>query len=70
MDQRTHRILAAVTAGIAGLGGLLALTDPASLGVSADTWNIVGNWLSFVGGIAAVAVTGIRQVYGTAPTGP
>ena len=70
MNQRTHRLLAVVTAGVAGLGGLISVTDPASLGIYADVWEKVGNWMSFLGGFVAVGVTLVRQFYGTAPTGP
>ena len=70
MDQRTHRLLAVITAGVAGTGGLISVADPASLGIEAGTWELIGNWMSFLGGFVAVGVTLVRQYYGTAPTGP
>lgn len=62
MTARIHRILAATSVAIAGLGGLIGITDPAGLGVSAETWNIVGNWMSLLGGVVGVGVTVVRQL--------
>lgn len=67
MNQKTHRILAVLAVGIAGLGGVIGLTDPTGLGVSTDTWEIVGNWMSLAAGIVGVAVTMARALWGTEP---
>lgn len=62
MTAKVHRILTVTAATIAGIGGLVVVTDPASLGVSAGTWEIVGGWCAFIGGIASLVVTSVRQL--------
>lgn len=67
MTARTHRVLAMLAVGLAGLGGLVALTDPTGLGVSPTTWGLVGNWLSLIAGIVGVGITMVRSLTDTAP---
>lgn len=66
MTATVHRIIAATGAAIAALGGLVAVTDPAGLGVDAYTWSIVGNWMSLLGGLVAVAATFARTMWPSA----
>ena len=66
MTQNTHRILTMLAAFVAGAGGVIVVTDPATLGVSPGTWEIIGGWSAFLGGLSSMFVTSLRQ-FGTPP---
>ena len=60
MTGTWHRALVVAASIIGTVGGLVVITDPASLGISADNWKIIGGWLAFGGSIASGIVTVIR----------
>ena len=60
MSGKWHRALMMVGSAIGMIGGIVVITDPSTLGVSAENWKIIGGWLSFLGGIAGGVITLIR----------
>ena len=62
MTAKLHRILTGLSLAVAGMGGLMTITEPSTLGIAADTWATVGAWLAFVGGVIGVGVTVLRQM--------
>ena len=60
MTGKWHRFLVVAAGIISTVGGLIIITDPASLGISAENWKIIGGWFAFGGGIASGIVTVIR----------
>lgn len=62
-----HRVLATLAVAIAGLGGLISITDPTALGIDSDTWTIIGNWMSFGAGLVGVAITVVRAATDAPP---
>ena len=60
MTGKLHRALVVAASVITMAGGLIIITDPATLGISAESWKIVGGWFAFGGGIASGVVTVIR----------
>lgn len=60
MSGKWHRALVLIGGAIGTIGGIVVITDPTTLGVSAENWKIIGGWLSFLGGIATGIITLVR----------
>lgn len=60
MTKTVHRVLMTVGGIAAGLGGLLALPENATLGVPPEA----GAWLAMIAGVAIMAANTIRAQWG------
>ena len=59
MTKRVHRALSAALGSLTGISALLAATDPASLGVSGQTWA----WVAVALSVATVVTQAMRQAF-------
>ena len=60
MTGTLHRAITQLAAVVVMVSGLLVVTDPSTLGVSADTWNLIGGWTAMGAAVLTGVVTVIR----------
>lgn len=60
MTGKLHQTLVMVAGIVAMIAGIVVVTDPSTLGVSADTWKLISGWFAFGSGVLAAVTTVLR----------